>query len=325
MNYKYNKSYIDKYEQYNDIGQELEYKYKIELINYIYMYLDLYSLRICIMKTKEHAQQLKQQQYHITPHFNGYNYLLIFKKLSDNITRAYMIYKMDLKFNKNDVDPNYVKIYKLDIINRYIDDYDNTIIDGKLVYKKEQKIYLISDLYYFGGQKYLSMKIVDKYDIIDPYIQDINSILKYIFDIKLIRIYKYSELSNLVYNKIKNSDFKINGLVFIPYRSGKVLIYTNDTEFENIKNSPNLDIVFNIKNIKISTENNLKNQTLMIQKTQIIDVYEVFTLDKTYRFGICCIPTIELSHKLRDHFKNSDYLITECIFNNKFLKWMPII
>jgi hypothetical protein len=251
--------------------------------------------------------------------------MLIFKKLSDNITKAYLVYKMDLKFNRNDIDLKYVKIYKLNMINKNIDDYDNTIIDGKLVYKKDQKIYLINDIYYFGGEKYLSMKIIDKFEIIDQYIQEINQILNYLLDIKLIRIYKNSEMNDLVYNKIKTSDYKINGLVFIPYRTGKMLIYTNEAEFENIKNSPNLDIVSNIKNIKFSVENNLKNQTLMIQKTQMIDVYEVFTLDKTYRFGICCIPTIELSHKLRDHFKTSDFLITECLFNNKFLKWMPII
>lgn len=317
MNYKYNQN-----DQY--IGQDLEYRYKKELLDYLYINLDLYGIRFCIMKTTEHAQQLKQQPYHITPHFHGYNYFLVFKKLSDNITRAYLVFRMDLKFTINDINPNNVKIYRLNTVNYNIDDYDNTIIDGKLVYKKEQKIFLINDLFYFGGQKYLSMKILDKFDIIDPYIQQINEILNYIFDIKLIRIYKNSDMNDLVYNKIKNSDFKINGLVFIPHRTGKILIYINDPEFENIKNTPSLDLVSNITNVKFSNNTKLNKQTLLLQKTQIIDVYEVFTLDKTYRFGICCIPNIELSHKLREYFKKSDHLITECEFNNKFLKWQPI-
>lgn len=324
MNYKYNQTYNDQYNG-NYIGQDLEYKYKKELIEYLYINLDLYNIRYCIMKTTEHAQQLKQQPYHITPHFHGYNYFLVFKKLSDNITRAYLIFRMDLKFTINDINPNNIKIYRLNTVNYNIDDYDNTIIDGKLVYKKEQKIFLINDIFYFGGQKYLSMKILDKFNIIDPYIQQINKILNYIFDTKLIRIYKNSEMNDLVYNKIKNSDFKINGLVFIPHRTGKILIYINDTEFENIKNNPNLDLVSSITNVKFSNNTKLNKQTLLLQKTQIIDVYEVFTLDKIYRFGICCIPNIDLSHKLRNHFKNSDHLITECEFNNKFLKWMPII
>ena len=43
-------------------------------------------------------------------------------------------------------------------------------------------------------------------------------------------------MSDLVYNKIRNSDFKINGITFLPIRSNRVYIYINDTEFENIKN-----------------------------------------------------------------------------------------
>ena len=56
----------------------------------------------------------------------------------------------------------------------------------------------------------------------------------------------------------------------------------------------------------------------------MVDVYEVFNMDKTIRFGICAIPNMELSLKLQDHFKTNDQLITECEFDNKFSKWKPI-
>jgi hypothetical protein len=147
------------------------------------------------------------------------------------------------------------------------------------------------------------------------------------FNVKLIKLYKYNEMNDLVYNKIRNSDFKINGLIFLPIRSGRVYIYINDTEFDTIKNSPNLEVITDVTNIKLSQNMDVQIQEkeLLLQKTQIVDVYEVFTIDKTCRFGISSIPNIEISHKLRKHFNNNDQLIIKCIFDNNFLKWKPII
>ena len=63
------------------IGEELSYKYKNELLDFLYLSVDLYQLRYSILKTSEHAQQLKQQTYNVTPHFHGYNYFLILQFL----------------------------------------------------------------------------------------------------------------------------------------------------------------------------------------------------------------------------------------------------
>ena len=305
-------------------GDEITYQLKKELLDYLYKNIDIYQLRYSILKTQEHAQQLKQQSLHITTHFHGYNYYLVFKKLLNNKVEAYLIYRIDLKFTRQDTNPNYIKIYKLNI-NENIDDMDNTIIDGKYIQKKDEKIFLISDIYYYKNEKLLTTKIIDKFDTYKNEIIVLNRFLKNYFDIKFIKLYTNDELYDLVYNKIKNSDYKINGLIFFPQRSGRIFIYINDTEFEQIKSSPNLESQINIPNIKFPSNVNLDKQQLLIQKTLIIDVYEVFTLDKTFRFGICAIPTIELSHKLRNHFEQNEELIIDCIYNNKFSKWMPLI
>ena len=202
---------------------------------------------------------------------------------------------------------------------------DNTIIDGKLVFKKEQKLFLISDIYYYSNEKLLNMKIIDKFEKYNNQINQLNQLLIDYFESKIIRIYKYSDMNDLVYNRIKNSDYKINGLVFIPQRSNRTFIYINDEEFENIKTSPNLDVQTDISNIKLPSNINLEERTLLLQKTLNIDVYEVFTLDKTFRFGICHVPNIELSHKLRQYFETNNQLITKCIYDNKFSKWKPLI
>jgi hypothetical protein len=327
-------NYKPNYNQVNDtkreilIGDEISNELKIELLDYLYSNIELYQLRYTILKTIDNAQILKQQPYHITVHFHGYNYILIIKKLSDNKLGFYMIYKMDLKFDKVDIDYNQIKIYSLnpDIDNQnIIDKYNNTIIDGKLVFKKEQKLFLINDILYYQSEKLLTIKIEDKFKRIDNEIKDLNKLIGSHFDIKLIKLYKYTDMEDLIYNKIKISDFKINGLIFLPYRSGRTFIYLNDSEFDNIKNSPNLEMLSDAINIKLPPNINMIDRELLLQKTRIIDVYEVFTPDKTGRFGIAAVPTIYMSHKLRSYFTLNDQLIIKCTFDNKFSKWKPLL
>ena len=48
-------------------------------------------------------------------------------------------------------------------------------------------------------------------------------------------MYKLSEINNAIYGGIKNSDFKINGIIFWPIVVGKQYIYINDNEFDKLK------------------------------------------------------------------------------------------
>ena len=307
------------------IGNEIESDTKTQILDYLYLNVDLYQLRYTILKTQDNAQLLKQQTYHVTPHFHGYNYFLIIKKI-DNQIGAYIIYKMDLKFNRQEINDSKIKIYALDYTDEnLLESYDETIIDGKLVFKKEEKIFLINDVLYYRSQKYLTFKLEDKFKNIDNDINKLNTLLDNNFMIKFIRLYKYSEMNDLVFNKIRNSDFKINGLIFIPIRSSRIYIYINDSEFDAIKNSPNLEVNSEITNIKLPTNIDIKPKKMLLQKTQIVDVYEVFELNKEYRFGIACVPTIDLSHKLRRHFTLNDQMIIDCEYDNNFSKWKPIM
>lgn len=318
----------DKLKREISIGEEVDYKLKSELIDYLYANVNIYQVRFCMLRTTEHANQLKQQIYNITPHFHGYNYFLIFKKLSNNIVDAYLVYRMGLKFKRTELDIHNIKIYKLPINYEHkdiINQFDNTILDGKLIFKKDDKIFLVSDVLYYKNTKYLTHKITDKIMLLDTELGQINNILKYNFETRIIKLYKYADMSDLIYNKIRNSDYKINGLVFLPNRTGKNYVYVNDNEFELIKKSPNLEVFTDVTNIKLPNNIDLHDRKLLLQKTQIVDVYEVYTLDKTIRFGICAIPNMELSHKLRSHFNTNNQLIVDCEFDNKFSKWKPKI
>ena len=300
----------------NDI-LELSSDKKYNILHYLYQNIDLYQVRYSILKNTDHAQILKTQQFHVVPHYHGYNYYLIIK---DN--KIFLIFKMDLKMTLNELDPNNVKMYEI-LENNNVNLYNNTIIDGKLIYKKDQKSFLIHDILYFKGTKLLTHKLEDKLSMINQELSDLNKLIN--LQMKLIRLYTYDDISDLVYNKIKNSDCKINGLIFLPIRSGRYYIYMNDQEFENIKSSPSIEINKNIANIKISSGTNIINKELLLQKTQIADVYEVYSLDKLCRFGVACIPNIKMSHYLRKYFNTHDQIITECSFDNKFSKWKPIL
>lgn len=59
--------------------------------------------------------------------------MLVIKKLSNNEVGMYLIYRLDLKFNRKDT--TNIKIYKLNVYQN-IDNLDNTIIDGKYIQKK---------------------------------------------------------------------------------------------------------------------------------------------------------------------------------------------
>lgn len=315
----------------NQIGYDIDVKFKKELISFIYNHVNFKFVRSLLMKTEEHAQQLKQQHF-ITPNFQGYNYMLIFKMLSDNVMNIYFVNRMDLKYDVNDIDINNTKIYKINIKNVDIDlkNFNDTIINGKIIFKKEKKIFLINDIYLYKGQRFITYKINDKLSIID---KELDLIIKYFddsFTIKLIKLYKNEDISDLVYNKIKQSEFKINGLMFLPIRSGKTLIYINENEFNEIKNTNNNNMQNNetnnnVLNVHISKCENINKQQLLIQKTQIIDVYEVYSLDKNVRYGICAIPNMKLSRYMREYFKKNAQLINECEYNEKFSKWIPII
>ena len=318
----YNKSNWKTYNKRDiNFGIEIQSNEKYELLNYLYEQIDMNNIKYSILKTIEHAQILKQHHFHVALHFHGYNYFLIIKKFNNQIN-FYIISKLDLKNNRNDMNDNYIKIYKLKINNNIIvdDNYNNTIIDGKLIYKKNEKIFLISDILYYKSIKLLSMKLIDKFNIIDI---NINNYINNNFNLILIKLYEYSELEDLIYNKIQNTDFKINGLIFLPIRTGKYYIYINDNEFDIIKKSP-ISINNKITNIKLPNHINIDDNELLLEKTNIVDVYEVYNIEKTHRFGIAAIPDMILSHKLRQYFETNNILITKCIYNKKFLKWQPL-
>jgi hypothetical protein len=102
------------------------------------------------------------------------------------------------------------------------------------------------------------------------------------------------------------------GFFFLPEFSNKYYIYTNDQEFELLKN-----------NNYIKPSNNSNNEFLM-KKTNLPDVYELFNESDKKSCGIAHIPNIKTSHYFRTIFKDKNCSKVNCIKSEKTKKWVPL-
>lgn len=318
MSFKY------KYKNEINLGFLMNHNNNYIVLNYLYKYIDINLLKYQIFKNTDQIKILKQNNFYIIPHYQGYNYIMLFSDILSNFD-VYLISKFDLKNNINEIDFNNIKIYKLGL-NPYLSSnlyyLNNTIIDGKIIYNNYNYTFFVIDIFYHNNQKVLNIKIDEKIKNFENEINNLNYYLNNILSFRIIKLYDYTELLDLLYDKIVNSEYRINGLTFIPYRTSKYYLYINDNEFENLKKKE----IINKKyiSIKYNFDNNEKKKNLILIKTSIIDVYDVFNLEKKFRLGIASVPSLELSKKLRNYFSTKDELEVECIYDNKFKKWLPI-
>ena len=153
------------------------------------------------------------------------------------------------------------------------------------------------------------------------------------FDCKICRLYKFHELPDLVFNKIKQTELKINGIMFLPEITGKYYIYTNETEFDEIKSSSSEITVIK----KSSKSTSISEVEFYMKKTSTPDVYELYEAENTSELtgtenlthnlvkeGIAHIPNMSTSHYFRNIFRNKNMIKVNCIRSEKFNKWIPL-
>jgi hypothetical protein len=317
------------------------------ILNTIYNELNLSNFRYQLLDNYKNLDVLKKEQLYITPHIMGVNCMIIFLEYDGKRYQA-IINKKDLKFYKNQINVGQIKIYDFWVNHKFCNDiYPLTIFDGKFVLNDNNLTYLIQDCYYLGGEKMLTKNITNKTMFINEHLESINkNIETNKFDIKMVAIYNIESISDLVFNKIKNSKLKINGIIFLPERSGKTYIYINDREFTQLRNNVSDDIInkkynhLSVPSIPINmsvTNHNESNMTkkFVLKKTSLTDVFELYHYNdqnKIYlnifpenRVGIAHIPDIKTSQYCKKMGNDNELFINKCVFNNKFKKWIPEI
>lgn len=325
---------------------------KTNLINTIYNELSVSNLRYQLLD--KNIDFLRKDIFYVTPHIIGIPCWLIFCEINE-IKYKIIINKKDLKYYANQMIPNQIKISIFEYDNKSDESrllYPLTVFEGRFINslnENNQQVnltYLISDIYIYGGKKILTKKLPDKIIIIEKLLPILNSGLDNNFNIKLAGIYDMEQLGDLIFNKIKNSKLKINGLIFLPERSGKTFIYINDNDFSNLKNKVPNDIICKEYSslsvpaipIQMSVKNQLDTDlvnTFVIRKTNITDVFELYNyvnkeklylnLTKDNRIGIAHIPDMKTSHYCKMMGDKNEIFANKCIFNTKFKKWMPYI
>jgi len=301
---------------------------KTKIIDYLFNSIELFKFRFKMLDNLQQLEFLKENAHYVSPNFKGYNYFLIFMKI-DNSSFCIIIDKKTITYQKNKLNINMTKIIRLHIkaLNTL---FKGSIFDCKFI---NNNTMIIKDCYKFMGNPLLQTEMYEK-------IQYLSNILPnqiYYspnFEIKYNTLYKYEDLDNLIKNIIPKCKYNTQGLVFFPLYSGITIIYTNNTNKRNkplVENNDNIEnvtynLITDIKKIlnnrNYSYENDGEKKKLLIERTDISDVYNVFAND--IRLGIAHIPNMKTSEYCRNQLKEGESKNFNCVFNHKFKKWLPL-
>jgi len=323
---------------------------KNSIISLIYQEINVSNFRYQILENNT-IDLIKKDTYYITPHIVGSNCWIIYCQIN-SIKYQVILYKKDLKPIKNQINVQSIKIYEFKYNNLdkdIIKLYPLTVFDGKFIMINEDAInkyiFLIQDMYCYDNQKMITKKLPDKVKVIEGLLQSLNTGLDKSFIIKLSGIYTFDQIGDLIFNKIKQSKLKINGLIFLPEKSGKILLYINDNDFNMLRNNiPSESICKNYASLSVpsiplqmSIEKQLDKHlisTFVLRKTNIPDVFEIYkyenekiylNLKKENYIGICHIPDIKTSHYCKMMGDTHNIFVNKCNYNYKFKKWTVMI
>ena len=199
--------------------------------------------------------------------------------------------------------------------------YQDTIFDGKIakVDNNTDSVFLIYDCYTLCSQNLLSTELSKKFEIINNILNEFNSNFEQgNTSFKLTSLYKYEEIPFIVYDLIKTSPYKINGLIFLQNLTNKSYIFVSDDEFNGLR-------CYDETKINKPIINSSQYEFLM-KKTQLPDVFELYfeTNQGLIKEGIAHIPNIFTSHYCYNLFKDIESTKMVCIKSMKFNKWIPL-
>jgi len=309
---------------------------KNKVIDYLYSKLDLSKHRYIMLNNIQKLKFLQDNEHYVSPNFKGYNYLLIMITINDN-QYCVTIDRKKLSYHKSQLD---MKTIFVNQINMKTTEslYRGSIFDGKLIQSNNGFIFLIQDCFYLMGKKLLDMEMKEKMTYVDSILKNHfrkdKSAYCSNFEFKLNKLYEYNELESLIESLPKLS-ISTNGLVFYPKFSGvtnlhiekkndKVDISSNNKEVIEQKS---YHIIHNfvdfLKSRAYSYESNGKNKMLWLSRTLIPDVYDISEKENGDKEGIALIPNLKTSQMCDDLIGEKPTKFN-CIFSNKFKKWIPI-
>ena len=276
-----------------------DYKHVKVIINKLYDFLITNEKKYIRVTNKADLAYIKQNKYQVAPNFVGKEAFYFFCKINSNLYNV-VIFKEELRKNIQEINFNYIQIYKIKF-NVPKSFYNGTLFDGVIFNKTNSTFFVINDLVVFDGQ-ITNIPLQNKQEIMNQLINHIN--VNKFFNIMINQFYDIDFIKTLYYDKIKNSHFDINGMIFMdPSKNNTVFnIYSNNIHTKSI------NAVFNMK------------------KENLTDVYTLECLHdgELKKWGIARIPNMKKSLFFQNIFKNKDNMKVECIYNLRFNKWEPV-
>lgn len=331
---------------------------KQQIINFIFSSVELSRFKYKIMEFENELPELNKQKFFVSANFTGSNCLLVFMKIREKFISC-LVERKTLSYNKDQVSFDKLNIMPVRIrLDPLI--YNGTILDGTLLHKDRQKIYIICDAYLFRGSNMTHDKINHKiinltsyltsyYDMSNPS-NNINLTLNTLYDIL--------DTEKLIFEDIpKSIGYSIKGIAFFPEISGTKYLFMFDnanklkpyvkTNFDNSKIAFTDEKTPTPTNFESSNDKKKKIRyvsktdddvfaTFYVHKTDVPDVYKLFLVEKivvngknglkSKKMGIAYLPDTKSSVLCRNivgSSPNSKALMI-CKFNNDKNKWIPI-
>jgi len=308
---------------------DLDFKNKI--IDYLFNTIDISKYRYNLLDSTQQLNFLKLNEHYVSPNFKGYNYLLIFYRYNNQPYCA-AVDRKNLSYHRDKVDIKKVPIFKIKVMTSQ-SIFRGTIMDCKLI----KNNMIIKDCFQVMGNMLIDMDMIEKMTYLDSII--INQFQKDYcsnFKLKINKLYRYNMLEEVIKNIIPKCSLEIQGLIFFPKQSGVSIIFVekstqSETKVEITNNTVDLNasyhMIHDLKNFLLSREysyeSNGKKKNLLVKKTLISDVYDLFdTSSNDEKIGIAHIPNIKISKYCYENIK--DESICQCIFNKDFNKWIPL-
>lgn len=317
------------------VGLIYDLDLKNKIIDYLFNTINLKNFRFNMLENIKQLEVLKTNPHFVSPNFRGYSYYLLFTRI-DNNQYCVAIDKRKLSYHKDKINLKQVIMYSIKI-NTFKNIYRGSIFDSKLIKHENDYYMLINDCYILMGNTLLKMNLNEKMKYINGIISNkINNNSCNNFSFKVNKLYEYNELENLINNIIPSCKLDTNGIVFFPEYSGISKIFINKpqkvkekieyTSNENIKNNSYQlikDFTDFLKARTYSYENG-KTKKLLLEKTNITDVYNVYTLNENEKLGIAHVPNLRISTLCNESFKESQKNKFNCVYNDRFKKWIPL-
>lgn len=306
---------------------------KIKILDYLYNTLNLSKLRYGMLDNIQKLTFLQDNEHYVTPNYKGLNYFLIFINIMDK-QYAILINRKKLSYHRNQVDMRTVFIVKF-FVNTNSNMFLGTIFDGKLIQKDGNHYFLIHDCFCMMGKKILDMEMNQKMNYLNDIINsNLSNNVSDNFSFKLNKLYTYNDLPEIIEKVIPECGISSNGLIFYPPKSGNSIIHIEkriekigiqSSQDEKVDNK-SYDLIFNftdfLKSRIYSYENENKHRIFYISKTDIPDVYNLYSKKDTPKEGIAHIPNLKISHYCSENIN----IMTKvnCVYCSKFDKWIPL-